>query len=111
MYVMNSSIDGNEEPRETLSGAEGTLLEIVRELLKNDRVGPEDDFFLAGGHSLLGTQLVMRSRKAFGVKVSLRDLFQTGTVAKLAVRVEELLMEELNAMSDDEIARMARTKG
>jgi acyl carrier protein len=92
------------------SDAEAALLEIVRELLKNDSIGPNDDFFLAGGHSLLGTQLVIRARKAFGVKISLRDLFATGTVAKLAVLVEERLVEELSNMSDEEIARVNEAK-
>jgi len=85
---------------------EAAVLALVRELLKNDNVDVNDDFFLAGGHSLLGTQLVMRMRKAFGVKVSMKDLFDTGTVRKLAARVEELVMADLAAMSDDEAARI-----
>ena len=84
---------------------ETTLLGIVRELLHNDAIGPEDDFFLAGGHSLLGTQLVIRARKAFGVKIGLRDLFEAGTVARLTERVEELILEEIMAMSEDEAAK------
>jgi acyl carrier protein len=96
--------------REDASEAEVVLLGIVRELLKDDSVGPDDDFFLVGGHSLLGTQLVIRARKTFGVKIALRDLFEAGTVAKLAARIEELLMEELDSMSDEEIARLAATK-
>lgn len=85
---------------------EAALLAIVHELLKNNSIGVNDDFFLAGGHSLLGTQLVMRTRKAFGVKVSMKDLFDTGTVHKLAARVEELVMADLNAMSDEDAARI-----
>lgn len=91
------------------SEAQGALLAIVRELLKNDTIGVDDDFFLAGGHSLLGTQLVMRARKAFGVKITLKDLFDTGTVRTLAVRIEEKIMADLNAMSDEDIARMNET--
>jgi acyl carrier protein len=92
------------------SEAEAAVLGIVRELLKNDAIGPDDDFFLAGGHSLLGTQLVIRARKVFGVKIALRDLFETGTAARLAVRIEELVMEEISAMSDDDLARATGTK-
>ena len=92
-----------------LSEAEAALLGIVRELLKSDSIGVDDDFFLAGGHSLLGTQLVLRARKAFGVKISLKDLFDTGTVRKLAVRVEELVMADLDAMSEADVARMNET--
>lgn len=92
-----------------MTETEVALLAIVRELLKNDTIGVEDDFFLAGGHSLLGTQLVLRARKAFGVKISLKDLFDTGTVRKLAARVEELIMADLEAMSEDDVARMNET--
>jgi acyl carrier protein len=84
---------------------ETTLLSIVRELLKNNQIGPDDDFFLAGGHSLLGTQLVIRARKAFGVKVAIRDLFEAGTVTRLAARIEELIMDDINSMSDEEVSR------
>jgi acyl carrier protein len=92
------------------SDAEAALLGIVRELLKNDTIGVDDDFFLAGGHSLLGTQLVIRARKAFGVKIALRDLFEAGTVRRLAARVEDLVREEIDAMTADEMARMEEAK-
>jgi acyl carrier protein len=93
-----------------MNDAESALLEIVRELLKNDEIGLDDDFFLAGGHSLLGTQLVIRARKAFGVKIALRDLFETGTVRKLAARVEELVMQELDSMNEDDIVRLSKAE-
>jgi len=89
---------------------ETALLLIVRELLKNEDIGPDDDFFLAGGHSLLGTQLVIRARKAFGVKVALRDLFEAGTVARLAIRVEELIVEDIDSMSEEEVTRAAQDR-
>jgi hypothetical protein len=38
--------------------------------------------------------------------LTLRDLFEAGTVAGLAARIEELILEEVNAMSEDEAARM-----
>ena len=89
---------------------EQILLSLVRSLLHTDSVGVDTDFFLAGGHSLLGTQLVMRTREAFGVTVSLRDLFETGTVAGLAERIEDLMVAEVNAMSEEEAVRMASDK-
>jgi hypothetical protein len=50
----------------------------------------------------MGTRLVMRLRDAFGVSITLRDLFDAGTVELLADRVEELLMAEMDAMTDEE---------
>lgn len=60
------------------------LLAIVRDVLESDRVTAADNFFLAGGHSLLGMQLVMRVSKAFGVDLSLQQLFEAPTVERLA---------------------------
>ena len=96
--------DRTTESIRASSEVEVPLLAIVRELLKNESVEPDDDFFLSGGYSLLGTRLVMRARKAFGVKIALHDLFDAGTVARLAVRIEELIMEEIDSLSDEHAA-------
>ena len=63
---------------------EETLTGIFQEVLKADRVGVHDDFFLAGGHSLMATQVVSRVRDVFGVALSLHALFEHRTVEGLA---------------------------
>jgi len=88
--------------REPVSPIEEQLLAIVQGLLDNNAITAEDNIFLAGGHSLLGMQLVMRLRSGFGVDVTLRQLFEAPTVEKLASLVEMLLIASVDAMSDDE---------
>jgi acyl-coenzyme A synthetase/AMP-(fatty) acid ligase/acyl carrier protein len=83
---------------------EEKLLAMVRELLKNGAVMAEDNFFLAGGHSLLGMQLVMRLRDTFGVDLTLQQLFEAPTVERLAVLVETMLIDVIDSMSDEEAA-------
>jgi amino acid adenylation domain-containing protein len=95
-----------EASREANSEVEETLLAMVRSLLETERVRVEDDFFLIGGHSLLGTQLALRVRERFGVKMTLRDLFEASTVVQLAERVEALIMEQLDAMSEEDALRL-----
>ena len=93
--------------REELTPIEGTLLAMVRELLGTDNASIEDDFFLIGGHSLLGTQLVLRVRATFGIDLTLRDLFEAATVEQLALKVESMLIAELEEMSEEEALRQA----
>jgi acyl carrier protein len=71
-------------------------------LLDLDQVSAEDNFFLLGGHSLLGTQLIARVRDAYGVELSLRSLFESPTLAKLSAQIEALLLAKVQAMSEDE---------
>jgi acyl-CoA synthetase (AMP-forming)/AMP-acid ligase II/aryl carrier-like protein len=88
--------------RGAVSPLEEKLLTMLRALLENDSIGPEDNIFLAGGHSLLGMQLVIRLRNSFGVDVTLRQLFEAPTAARLAVLVETMLLEAVNSMSEDD---------
>jgi len=86
---------------------EERLLEIVSSVIGRPDINVEDDFFLVGGHSLLGTQVVVRARDAFGVELTLFHLFEARTVARLAETVETLVIELLDSMSDEDIARLA----
>ncbi|MCO5968360.1 non-ribosomal peptide synthetase [Actinoallomurus soli] len=52
-------------------------------------VGVEDDFFQAGGTSMLATRLVSDVRREFGAKISMRAFFDNPTIAGMAVLVEE----------------------
>ena len=84
---------------------EQRLAEIVAALLNLERVGVDDNFFLLGGHSLLGAQVIARIRDTFGVELSLRGLFDAPTVAELAAEVERLILAMLDTMTDDEARR------
>ena len=61
---------------------------LVANLLNVEKVGREDNFFLLGGHSLLGAQLIAELRKVFGVEISLQALFEAPTVAALSAEIE-----------------------
>jgi acyl transferase domain-containing protein/acyl carrier protein len=74
------------------AGAEtaDVIASIWTELLGVDEVGLHDDFYDLGGNSLLATQVISRLRRAFGIELSVRALFDENTVAGLAKHVEIL---------------------
>jgi amino acid adenylation domain-containing protein len=85
------------------------VTEILEGLLHVDQVSAEDNFFLLGGHSLLGAELIAKVRDAFNVDLSLRSLFDAPTVAELSARIETALLAKLVAMSESEVQRILET--
>lgn len=71
-------------PTEPQGPLETELAELWAELLEVPAVGRTDSFFLLGGDSLLGTRLVERMRRRFGIGISLRELTSAPTVEQLA---------------------------
>ncbi|HEV7517005.1 MAG TPA: AMP-binding protein, partial [Thermoanaerobaculia bacterium] len=82
------------------SWVEGRLVGIWEEVLRQERVGVEDDFFALGGHSLLATQVVSRVRRTLSVELPLRALFEAPRVAALALRVEQARVEQVPGTSE-----------
>lgn len=80
-------------PKKTLPAGEQSLEEqiaaLVASLLEKPAVDHHDNFFMLGGHSMLAAQLMARIGDLFGVKLSLRQLFSSPTVAALAAEVEK----------------------
>ncbi len=97
---------GAGEFRAPESPVELRIAHVLADLLNLDKVGLDDNFFLLGGHSLLGAQLILRIRERFGVELTLRHLFQAQTLAKLALTVENLWVAKIESMSEEEAARM-----
>ncbi len=85
---------------------EEQLVGIVLSLLGLEQIGIDDNFFLLGGNSLMGTQIIVRVAETFGVDLSLRVLFEAPTVRQLAAEIERLILARLAAMSDDEMRHL-----
>ncbi|MGE0779510.1 amino acid adenylation domain-containing protein, partial [Mycolicibacterium sp.] len=83
-------LSAGTEFREPAEGTERALADVFTTLLGHDRVGADDSFFDLGGHSLLATKLVAELRSRFGVDVGVRDVFELGTVARLAAHLDAL---------------------
>jgi amino acid adenylation domain-containing protein len=68
--------------------------EIITALLNTRELGVDDNFFLLGGSSFLGIQVIARVREKFGVEVPLHALFEAPTIAELAAQIVELRAAE-----------------
>jgi acyl carrier protein len=71
-------------------------------LLNLSEVSVNDNFFLLGGHSLLGTQLIVKIRSTFGVDLALRTLFDAPTIAELSAEIEQQIIAKVENMSEEE---------
>ncbi len=85
---------------------EEQIAATVCELLFLDRVGASDNFFLLGGHSLFGAQLVDRLNRDFEVELTLRSVFDYPTVAGLASEIEDAIMARVESMSEEEAQKL-----
>ncbi len=105
-----SLTDGNILRDETFisprNPTEEQIVAIIAELLALERVGVNDNFFLLGGNSLLATQVIARVRESFDIEVTLLNVFDNPTVAGIAAVVEQLVIERVEALSDEEAGRL-----
>ncbi|MBO3747616.1 amino acid adenylation domain-containing protein [Streptosporangiaceae bacterium NEAU-GS5] len=69
---------------------EQALAALFGEIFATDRIGADDQFFELGGDSLLAIRLVGRIRGELNVELPIRTLFESPTVAELAVRLRQL---------------------
>ncbi|WCD89398.1 Dimodular nonribosomal peptide synthase [Streptomyces xanthophaeus] len=65
-------------------GLAATVLRLFAEVLESGGIGPDDNFFKSGGHSLLAVRLVNRVRAELGRELTLREVFRHPTPARLA---------------------------
>ncbi len=81
------------------------ILDIWKDLLGTADIAPSDNFFNLGGHSLMGTMMIARIRERLGVTLSLRNVFEAQTPARLAELVqivsEKPTSGELQEASED----------
>ncbi len=76
-----------------LTPTEARIEAVLTELLDVPAVRPEQNFFLLGGHSMLGAQLIVRLEALFDVELSLRYLFDHPTLGEIAAAVDRQLAE------------------
>jgi amino acid adenylation domain-containing protein len=82
------------------------LAEIVTSLLGLEQIDIDDNFFMLGGHSLLGTQIIARVAESVGVDLMLRTLVNAPTIRQLSAEIDRSIMARIEALSDEEVLRL-----
>ncbi|WP_143570686.1 non-ribosomal peptide synthetase, partial [Streptomyces acidiscabies] len=88
------------------SPEEEVLCALVADVLGVEQVGVDDEFFSLGGTSILMIRLAHRVRDAFGVDLSLRDLFAAPTVAGVAQRLTTLAPQTKGITAEERPERL-----
>jgi amino acid adenylation domain-containing protein len=70
------------------TATEARIGDIWKKLMKRDTVSVHDDFFEAGGNSLIAVGLVNKINKEFHSSLPLQVVFESPTVEKLALKVD-----------------------
>ena len=86
-------------PPQTL--VERKVAALLAPLLNVERVSAKDNFFLLGGHSLLGTQLITKIKESFDVELSLLSLFDHPTLEEMSVEIENLILAKIAASNSE----------
>lgn len=104
------------------TSVEKVLASIWAKVLNVEQVGVYDNFFVIGGNSLLGTQLISSVRKIFQVKLPLTSLFETPTLVEMSQSIIShqekpgtaekiaMIMQKIKNMSVDEMREMLQKK-
>jgi amino acid adenylation domain-containing protein len=116
----NGKVDRQRLPRPELARTERSeiyvapddpvevqLVEIWEKVLGVQGIGVQDDFFELGGHSLFAMQIVTRVRDAFGIEISLSTFFKAPVIKKLAESIVYLLLQEIDALDEEEAQQLA----
>ena len=85
---------------------EEILADVWEDVLQLNPIGIHDNFFNLGGHSLLATQVISRVRDRFEIDLLVRALFEAPTIAQLGLRVEQILLAEIDALDEDEASQL-----
>jgi acyl carrier protein len=112
--ALPAPVDGNLLVEDNFVTPQGMVQQrlagIIAALLHVERIGANDNFFLLGGHSLLGTQLIARVNESFGVELPLLQLFDHPTLAEMSDAIESLILLKLESGSAGEPHRLHAEK-
>ena len=81
---------------------EGGLAAIWASVFGLPRVGAAERFADLGGHSLLAMQIVAKIRARYGIDFTLKEFFESPTIAQASALIEARIIADIERLSDDQ---------
>ena len=102
-----SAISVSPAITESLPHDEGLILEdfimhLWRETLKNDAIGPDDDFFDLGGNSLVSMHILEAIENKLQLKIDYDCIFEYSSVNSLAEYLRAQMPDEAQVMASEQ---------
>lgn len=91
-----------ESSRPLRSETEKTIASIWQKILKVENIGPEDDFFALGGHSLKAIKAVSACSKTLQADIPLSTLFSHSRLEDFAQSIGKAERREVKSSAPDE---------
>lgn len=82
---------------------EAKLSEIWQQVLGLREISVNDNFFELGGHSLMATRIITRIDAELQINLPLRCLFESPTIAELAIAITQ---QQLETLEDEELLQL-----
>jgi acyl carrier protein len=86
-WVAGAPDDGPAGDEPPVEAGEREIASLLAELLERATVGPDENFFEIGGHSLIAIRAIDRLRERYGVDMPLEELFDDPTARHIAAYV------------------------
>nr|MDZ8289084.1 amino acid adenylation domain-containing protein [Nostoc sp. ChiSLP01] len=81
---------------------EEKIANIWQELIGIKQIGINDNFFDLGGDSLIAVQILTRLKNTFSIQLSVSNLFESPTIAEIALKLEQQPDNGLDVIDEDE---------
>lgn len=85
------------------NSVEVALAAIWSSVFGSEEIGIHDNFADLGGHSLLAMQIVSRIRSLYQIAFTLRDFFETPTIAQLSSVIQARILAEIESLTDEQV--------
>jgi acyl transferase domain-containing protein/acyl carrier protein len=107
--ISNSEL--SEEEGKPSTEVEEAVAAIWKDVFGLEKIGIKQQFAALGGHSLIAMQIVAKVRSFYQIDLSLRDFFDGPTITQLSSTIEAKIIQEVEALSDDEAGQLVHSLG